>query len=142
MANLLGELEALLSLTVGAAAKRTAFSAGTFAAVGLLVTTAYVAFVTALAVFLGHRLGMVAALGIVAAAAVVLAAILAVIARSANRAARQKAAAEARVRSLAIAAAIRLVPERMASRPLVILAATGIGFGLGQLLCRRPDDEA
>ena len=141
MARLVGDLAALMRATAGAAAKRTAFSAGAFAVVGLLVTTAYVALVAAVAISLGHRLGIVAALGVVAVAALLLAAVLALLAQSANRAARQKADAEARLRRLAITAAITLLPDRIVLRPIVVLTAIGVGFGLAQLLSQPPDDK-
>lgn len=142
MANLVSDLVALVGATVGAAARRTALSVGEFAVAGLLVTTAYVALVAALAIFLGHWLGMVAALAVVAAVALVLAAVLALVAWAANRATRQQAAAEARLRRVAITAAIMRLPDRTLRHPLVILAAIGVGFGLGLMSPRRPDDES
>jgi hypothetical protein len=141
MANLGTDLATLLGLAIGAAARRTAISAGAFVMVSLLVATAYVAIVTALAILLGRWLGIIAALGAVAVAALMMAVVVALIVRSANRAARQKAAAEANLRRLAIAAAVSLLPGQMVRSPLAILAAVGVGFGLGRLLYRRPEDE-
>ena len=142
MLRSISDLAALASGALGAAAKRTAVGAGMFAIVGLLVMTAYVCVVTALAIFLGHRLGMIAALAVVAVAALLLAVALALIVRSVNRAARRKAAAEANLRRLALTTAITLLPGQMVRSPLAILAAIAVGFGLGRLLSRRPDDEA
>lgn len=118
----------LATTDYGAVARRTARGAVIYAVVALLIATAYVAALAALAIWLAGRFGWPMALGAIAGGALVLAVILLGGLALRNRSERRNEAARAEGKHLALAAALLLLPGLLPRRALATLGLAGLGL--------------